>query len=84
MTHEELLAYINKDIDEGSWFMRENQYFPARSLFALRAVVELHKAVPYTNYRGQQIYFCNYCMDDEINNTDYPCPTIQAIERELQ
>ena len=74
MTHEELLAYINKDIDEGSWFMRENQYFPARSLFALRAVVELHKPVDIQGY-----LLCKNCS---IYN--YPCETIQAIEKELR
>lgn len=76
MTHEELLKHL--------WEKRNSLCDNLDVHFALSAVVELHKAFPYTNYRGQQIYFCNYCMDDEINNTDYPCPTIQAIEKELQ
>jgi hypothetical protein len=44
---------------------------------ALRAVVELHK--PYINYKGQEC-FCRRCGE----NVNYPCPTIQAIERELR
>jgi hypothetical protein len=39
---------------------------------ALRAVVELHK--PQIEYR---FVFCNLCK------STYPCPTIQAIEKEL-
>ena len=78
MTHDELKDKI-EDIEY--W---QEQYAGKTFIKALRAVVELHKSYPYTNYRGQQLHFCNHCMDDEINNTDYPCPTIQAIEKELQ
>jgi hypothetical protein len=77
MTHDELKDKI-EDIEY--W---QEQYAGKTFIKALRAVVELHKSYPYTNYRGQQLHFCNHCMDDEINNTDYPCPTIQAIEKEL-
>ena len=44
---------------------------------ALRAVVELHK--PYINYKGQEC-FCKWCGE----TYEYPCPTIQAIEKELK
>ena len=43
---------------------------------ALRAVVELHKPVE-TNYID--IETCTGCEEAE-----YPCPTIQAIEKALQ
>ncbi len=78
MTHDELLAKL--------WILPVNVtelQHGAKAVQALRAVVELHKSYPYTNYRGEQLHFCNHCMDDEINNTDYPCLTIQAIEKEL-
>ena len=44
----------------------------AQSIHALRAVVELHKMVETINK-----VLCEDCV------TDYPCPTIQAIEKEL-
>jgi hypothetical protein len=43
---------------------------------ALRAVVELHKPVIHKGYE-QTGLFCNNC------DFDYPCETIQAIEKEL-
>lgn len=47
---------------------------------ALRAVVELHS--PFDNLAGE---FCTICtaMEDKDIYTLYPCPTIQAIEKEL-
>ena len=39
---------------------------------ALRAVVELHKP-----FRGDECRECGYLGD-------FPCPTIQAIEKELE
>jgi uncharacterized protein with PIN domain len=44
---------------------------------ALRAVVELHKPEPLDE-RGD---VCLTCCPDLL--TLYPCPTIQAIEKEL-
>ena len=44
---------------------------------AISAVTDLH--TPYINYKGDEC-FCLYC-GEEVN---YPCPTIKAIERELQ
>jgi hypothetical protein len=43
---------------------------------ALRAVVELHKPIIHKKYKDQG-FFCDNC------EYDYPCPTIQAIEKEL-
>ena len=43
-------------------------------LQALRAVVELHKPVEHTEGT-----WCSGCMATEW----YPCPTIQAIKKEL-
>ena len=41
---------------------------------ALRAVVELHKPVLHKKHK----YICEGCT------LVYPCPTIQAVERELE
>ena len=74
MTHDDLLIEINRRLDV-SYYNGDPQ-----SMQALRAVVELHK--PYDN-------------SDDIDGSDlrcsecgqgfeyYPCPTIQAIEKEL-
>ena len=48
---------------------------PTHLVLALRAVVELHTA--FTPEFGGGI---NYCWADD---RPYPCPTIQAIEKEL-
>ncbi len=69
MTHNELLKDINKAIGD----------FPARSLFALRSVVELHKPNEFGD--------CSICVIRtviDLGVASYPCPTIQAIEKELR
>lgn len=76
MTHEELLAKIatpNEFIGV--------KYAPDWQSAALRAVVKLHS--PFDNLAGE---FCTICtaMEDKDIYTLYPCPTIQAIEKELQ
>ena len=77
MTHDELLAKINDEIDNGLGLM-------AVAILgdALRAVVELHKQIDYVKQfsDGEMLereFVCNHC------NYDYPCPTIRAIEKEL-
>jgi hypothetical protein len=71
MTHDELLA----EIDSYAY-----NYKPKS---ALRAVVELHK--PYYN-EGLTVGHCKGCqttLDNITRHVSYPCPTIQAIEKEL-
>jgi len=68
MTHDELLEKINQG---GINAFQSDSY----GWLALRAVVELHK--PYPTKK-----FGIICKECEIS-TDYPCPTIQAIEKEL-
>jgi hypothetical protein len=46
---------------------------------ALRAVVELHKPQEITLPNGEWGTNCILC-----DGFDYPCPTIQAIEKELR
>jgi len=69
MTHEELLVEINRRLDVALY------NGDAQSIHALRAVVELHK--PVQHIEG---VWCSGCSATEW----YPCPTIQAIEKELQ
>jgi hypothetical protein len=79
MTHDELLARI----DEDEKFLE--QYFGGKfkGQSALRAVVELHKPEKGTLQswfkflHNKPVVGCRLCEDF------YPCPTIQAIEKEL-
>lgn len=76
MTHDELLAKI----DGLTYMLMENEV--PSGYKALRAVVELHKPEPY-DY-NEEIRFtcsCNQIVPEFLN--PYPCPTIQAIEKEL-
>jgi hypothetical protein len=72
MTHEELFARIK----EGQWVDKDEMHLRSN---ALRAVVELHKP----DFMG----CCdnNCCGSDACSSclNEYPCPTIQAIEKEL-
>ena len=83
MTHDELLAKIDEiEIKTNNTALLLGvQTALLTQNKALRAVVELHK-----NYDG----FCAVCMwedkYDQLNVGwyEYPCPTIQAIEKELK
>ena len=68
MTHDELLAKINNELGMSDAF---------RGFDALCAVVELHK--PSTEARNTHTKnpICNNCIEE------YPCQTIQAIEKEI-
>jgi hypothetical protein len=73
MTHDELLAKLADDYQFADYAeLRDEQGFlPTHQ--ALRAVVELHKPVIH----ALPDETCWACQDL------YPCPTIQAIEKEL-
>ena len=71
MTHDELLAKIDT---------LEARYTDYPSYQALRAVLELHPMwtdYKYTETDKELVEFCGCCQEK------YPCPTIQAIEKEL-
>lgn len=68
MTHDELLAKINVKIKCDS-----SEVFKLYK--ALLAVVELHKPTPEPVFVSE--LGCKIC------DSSYPCPTIQAIEKEL-
>ena len=74
MTHDELLWAINSVVENGTC-ETVGHYSSAK---ALRAVVKLHKPEPLDE-RGD---VCLTCCPDLL--TLYPCPTIQAIEKELK
>ena len=77
MTHDELLASIidygqNGPIDYGQIDLSK----------ALRAVVELHKPMRLPDGDVD----CSVCenTNSHWSGVPYPCPTIQAIEKELK
>ena len=72
MTHEELLPKTNNFIK-----LLEENGMPevAKHINALRAVVELHHP------SKDKCWECSFPLDSIY--VPYPCPTIQAIEKEL-
>jgi hypothetical protein len=68
-SHQKLLAKIDEELSTN--YADECGNFPI-GLNALRAVVELH-------YQQNEGGYCNVCPDYQ-----YPCRTIQAIEKELK
>ena len=81
MTHDELLEEFDRwirflaDKNKGKEWVK-----------ALRAVVELHKPMKEPKksgwFEGVE-YKEGYVIGCEFDNYHYPCPTIQAIEKEL-
>jgi hypothetical protein len=69
MTHDELLFIVNSE-------QYMNSRTPETPYFALRAVVELHKPSEIPDWVPVRGLMC-WCAHM------YPCPTIQAIEKEL-
>ena len=74
MSHDELLA----DINEAIQYEEDKQVWKA-----LRAVMELHR--PELIESGKEsIFVCSTCNPEWFWENPYPCPTIQAIEKELE
>ena len=80
MTHDELLALINDEIEVCEPECNQHQRVNAPWL-ALYAVVELHKPklMAYMGNPTLEADTCEHCGYLFF----YPCPTIQAIEKEL-
>ncbi len=72
MTYEELLAKINEELATDYEDACGN--IPI-GLNALRAVVELHRPEEQDHKQYEKCWNCNLL---------YPCPTIQAIEKEMK
>ena len=83
MTHDELLDRIAQ---EG--LKPDGNVLNTKLILAFRAVVELHKPVmAFTGgYDGEENELwaeqCSDCSNNGFSQM-YPCPTIQAIEKEL-
>ena len=81
MTHDELLATIRHRKTTSLLYTKElnigAKYYLDAHLDALRAVVELHRPVHNAYDTDYSWWGCLMC--EEV----YPCPTIQAIEKEL-
>jgi len=77
MTHDELLDRIAQ-----AGLEPHGNVMPTHLVLALSAVVELHK--PYPNYND--CAQCGYITEITGGGlaVPYPCPTIQAIEKELR
>ena len=70
MTHDELLAKLDAAPNSDSCW----------KIAIIRAVVELHKPFNYSHHFTDKVFiYCSTCK-----NNEYPCPTIQAIEKELK
>jgi hypothetical protein len=85
MTHDELLAKIDQELETD--YADPCGNFPI-GLKALRAVVELHKpkriATPCPDGNpGCAVLHLSDKYSCSCGFWNYPCPTIQAIEREL-
>lgn len=86
MTYDELLAKIDEEISyakiqeacgDGGWYA---------GAIALRAVVKVHSPVGLDGKRvceACSIEFWTSPVHSNLHLVDYPCPTIQAIEKEL-
>ena len=80
MTHDELLTEIKEAVrysETSELFNQANGWVAGAK--ALLAVVELHKPISLV-FDGN---CCFECRDGMNMFFDYPCPTIQAIEKEL-
>lgn len=97
MTHDELLARIKVS---GAGILAMQYSPPSegwiydKNTQALFAIAELHKpveittGVSYTQENGLEVLatqaICAFCKDMGSIEHLYPCPTIQAIEKELE
>ena len=76
MTHDELLAKIDYTVAIYEGLSVLDTRVLTAYLKALRAVVELHKPISTGS--------CQICVTSEGYSILFPCPTIQAIEKELK
>jgi hypothetical protein len=78
MTHDELLKYINDYI---TLIELNDMPATAKVIKSLRAVVELHRPEEIRLLSGD--IADTYCYECE-GFSDWPCPTIQVIEKEIR
>ncbi len=87
MTHDELIAKINHRKITNQHLVKDLTIQQAKALIAplivLRAVVELHKPESATLQSWFKLLNNKAVIGCKLCNDFYPCPTIQAIEKEL-
>ena len=79
MNHDELLAKLD-ELDHSCSVV-------GVTVAALRAVVELHKPIKNIWITHPDLLACDECSEwtnEGPGAVEYPCPTIQAIEKELK
>ena len=82
MIYDELLAKINIGAKFHGTAWSVDRLKLIKQSQALRAVVKLHK--PELIESGEDsIFVCSTCNPEWFWENPYPCPTIQAIEKEL-
>jgi hypothetical protein len=82
MTHDELLEKIRLKFFVNEEGATQSGFQESQLREALRAVVELHKS-----NQIQEAVWCTECSKRFENSgwyEVYPCPTIQAIEKQLK
>ena len=72
---------MQDEIRDLCWYAERSEFEKVTK--ALRAVVELHKPVFAIANGVEGPKYCQQCADGRVYAT-YPCPTIQAIEKELE
>ena len=85
MTHDELFIDVS---EVWNWYEDQEQFAEvAPYLLALRAVIELHKPIEVDEKYDKGL-FCGCCEASvpmhRVPLQEYPCLTIQAIEKKLQ
>ena len=85
MTYDELMELIDERIEDCQPDCNKHKWINAPWL-ALRAVVELHKPIDVDEKYDKGL-FCGCCEASvpmhRVPLQEYPCPTIQAIEKML-
>jgi hypothetical protein len=88
MTHDELLAKLADNYQLADYAELRGEDGSLHTHQALRAVVQLHKPVMQWSggYDGEENpLYAEQCSDCSSNGftQEYPCETIQAIDKEL-
>jgi len=80
VTHDELLARIAK-----LSITPETNVVPSELCTALMAVLEVHAPFRHCGNPNCWSFVCGACNPvKSVNDVMWPCPTVQAIEREIR
>ena len=85
MTHDELLLDVS---EVHNWYQDQERFTEVVPyLLALQKVVELHKPIKNIWITHPNLLACDECSEWTNKGPgaiEYPCPTIQAIKKELK